>query len=300
MATDYPGAIDTTSKLPNPAAGNFTNNPTHAGLHDNTNDAVKATQTKLGTGASTPVVSTLLFGTGTGTSAWTQLTSAQLAASLSDETGTGSAVFATTPTLVTPKVDTINENTPSNGTTIGGVNIKSGALNTSNSVVTSNITDGAVTSPKVAAGIVVQVVSSLTSAVATGTTVIPYDDTIPQITEGDQYMTCVITPKSATNILVIESLFFGGSSVAVDNVNALFQDATANALVAISVYQATATGGVNIKLVHTMTAATTSPTTFRLRAGPGSAATMTFNGQAAGRKFSTITKSSMTIWEYKV
>lgn len=45
--------------------------------------------------------------------------------------------------------NTINENTPANGVTIDGVNIKDGALNTNNSVVTANITDDAVTSAKV-------------------------------------------------------------------------------------------------------------------------------------------------------
>lgn len=149
MTTRYPGTgIDDSSTLPNPATTDKRNSPSHAGLHDNTNDAIKATQTKLGTGSSTPVINTLMYGTGTGTSAWTQLTSSQLAASLADETGTGLAVFGTTPTLVTPKIDTINESTPGNGTTVGGVNIKSGALVTNNSVVTANIADANVTAPK--------------------------------------------------------------------------------------------------------------------------------------------------------
>ena len=148
MATLYPNAVDDGTSIPNPTGTNTQNNPDHASLHSNTGDAVKALEAKLGTGASTPVVSRLLFGTGTGTSAWTQLTSAQLAASLSDETGTGSSVFATTPTLITPKVDTINESTPTNGVTIDSLNIKDATLNTNNSVVTSNITDANITNPK--------------------------------------------------------------------------------------------------------------------------------------------------------
>lgn len=59
-------------------------------------------------------------------------------------TGTGNMVRATTPTLVTPKVDTINESTSANGVTVDGLNIKDGKLNTNNSVVTSNITNQAV------------------------------------------------------------------------------------------------------------------------------------------------------------
>jgi hypothetical protein len=39
-----------------------------------------------------------------------------------------------------------------------------------------------------------QVVNTTTGAVATGTTVMPFDDTIPQSGEGDQYMSLAITP----------------------------------------------------------------------------------------------------------
>lgn len=47
--------------------------------------------------------------------------------------------------------DTINENTSANGVTIDGLSIKDSKLNTNNSVVTANITDGAVTPEKLLA-----------------------------------------------------------------------------------------------------------------------------------------------------
>lgn len=152
MTTNYPTSADDGTTLPDPTAVNKTNSPSHSSLHANTNGAVKALEVKLGTGASTPSNNTFLIGNGSGTSAFSSLTSAQLAARISDETGSGSAVFATTPTLVTPKVDTINENTPANGVTIDGLNLKDGALNTNNSVVTTNITDAAVTPAKLVTG----------------------------------------------------------------------------------------------------------------------------------------------------
>lgn len=167
MATDYPGAIDTASKLPNPNAGDHTNSPSHSSLHDNANDAIKAVETKLGTGASVPASNTLLFGTGAGASAFTQLTSAQLAASLTDETGTGLVVFGTTPTLVTPKIDTINESTPSNGVTVAGLNIKSGVLQTANSVTASNIASASVTPSKLATGAVTALIATSESTAST-------------------------------------------------------------------------------------------------------------------------------------
>lgn len=138
----FPVTLDTGSSLPNPSTSNNTNNPSHAGLHGLENAAIIAAETKLGTGASTPASNTLLIGTGTGTSAWSALTSSQLAAILSDETGTGSAVFANTPVLVTPKVDTINENTGGNGVTVGGVNLKSGVISTAGAVGTTSLASG--------------------------------------------------------------------------------------------------------------------------------------------------------------
>ena len=51
------------------------------------------------------------------------------------------------------KVDTIQENTSANGITIDGLNIKDSKLVTSNSVVTANITDGAVSAAKLASGV---------------------------------------------------------------------------------------------------------------------------------------------------
>lgn len=49
-------------------------------------------------------------------------------------------------------VDSIAEHTVGNGVTIASMNIKSGKLNTNNSVVTTNITDGAITPAKLISG----------------------------------------------------------------------------------------------------------------------------------------------------
>lgn len=151
-----------------------------------------------------------------------------------------------------------------------------------------------------ATGMPLQTIATSTSAVATGTTTIPYDDTIPQNTEGDQYMSLSITPKSATNILVIDTLWMGSNSVATFNlVTALFQDSTANALAVNAVYGGIGNGLVNVRILQPMVAGTTSATTFKLRAGGSSAGTTTFNGVVGGRLFGAITKSSMVITEYK-
>lgn len=300
MSTNFPASLDDSTSLPNPTAVSKTNNPSHSDQHATANAAIKAIEAKVGTGATGPTANTLLRGTGAGTSAWGAITSAQLAAAISDETGTGAAVFAATPTLTTPKMDTINEETSANGVTVDGLSIKDGKLNTNNSVVATNITDSSVTSAKVAAGFPVQMVSTSSAAVATGTTLIPLDDTIPQNTEGIQFITQAITPKSLTNILVIEVVASLAHSGAAENIiGALFQDTTANALAANTAVQLTTDGSMIITVKHTMVANTVSSTTFKFHGGSNSAGTLTFNGRSAGRLFGAITKSSITITEYK-
>ena len=168
------------------------------------------------------------------------------------------------------------------------------------SITTAKLADASVTNAKVISGAPIQVVTTSYTAVATGTTTIPLDDTIPQNTEGFEVMTQAITPKSATNILVIEAVVLcSNSAAALDMIGALFQDATANALAADCTYMATATGRVKLKIKHTMVAGTTSATTFRVRIGGSAVGTTTFNGFSGGRLFGATSKSNITITEYK-
>jgi len=148
-------------------------------------------------------------------------------------------------------------------------------------------------------GAVLQMVSMSTALLSTGITVIPDNDTIPQITEGDQYLTLAITPKSATSILIIEAILncectTAGSKVCV----ALFQDATVNAI-ACSLSQEDASRCVPVTVLYRMVAGTTSATTFTVRAG-GAAGTLTVNGVAASRFYGGVLISSMTITEIGV
>lgn len=152
-------------------------------------------------------------------------------------------------------------------------------------------------------GGVLQVVNTQTGAVATGTTLIPDDDTIPQSSEGTQFMTLAITPKATTNKLIIEVQINGGLSIAGWWAAALFQDSTAGALTAVlsSDGGAGATGKQPAIMRYYMTAGTTSSTTFKVRAGPSSAAgTLTFNGFASARVFGGVNLSSITIYEIAV
>jgi len=148
-------------------------------------------------------------------------------------------------------------------------------------------------------GSVIQVASYQTGAVATGTTLMPYDDTIPQITEGDQYMTLAITPLSATSKLFVQVVaYISHTSVNTTFQMALFQDSTANALATGSMYPGGAASTMELMTFnYWMTSGTTSSTTFRVRVGSNQAGTTTFNGTVGGRLFGGTFSSSITITE---
>lgn len=187
--------------------------------------------------------------------------------------------------------DTISEATAAAGVTVDGVLLKDNKIATA----------GAVENTAVMLGMPVQVVSTTSNAVTTGTGTIPSDDTIPQNTEGNEFMTLAITPKSATNILVIEVNAMLSSNIGAFTllIGALFQDTTANALAAAATDSAGSSVYKMLPLRHTMVAGTTSATTFKFRAGSSAAGTTTFNGVGGARRFGDIVKSSVVITEYK-
>ncbi len=131
--------------------------------------------------------------------------------------------------------------------------------------------------------IVQQQITPFTAAGST-TTIIPADNTIPQITEGAQFTTVTITPTSATNILMLElfvPLF--SMSPGTSFIGAFFRDATANAIASMF-------GGINagtFYFPYTVVAGSTAATTFRFRFGPGAAGTAYCNQGAGAPLFST-------------
>lgn len=150
-------------------------------------------------------------------------------------------------------------------------------------------------------GCCVQRVGNISTAVQTTSTQIPFDDTVPQITEGKEVITQAITPTSATNYLIIDVIVVCGASLASRDVTvALFQDSTANALAATGIAAPNSSGIMTIPLRYTMAAGTTSSTTFRVRVGQGAVGTLTFNGQNSARIYGGVCASSIFIREYEV
>lgn len=148
--------------------------------------------------------------------------------------------------------------------------------------------------------VLVQRVLATDTTGASTTSQIPLDDTIPQNTEGAEFMTLAITPTSATNRLRIEfnaNASAGGS--AQGPVVALFQDTTADALQVRSTRPADSNHPSPIHLLHDMVAGTTSATTFKIRFGRNSTSASAFIGQAKdSATYGAADPSILTIEEY--
>lgn len=156
--------------------------------------------------------------------------------------------------------------------------------------------DGTWSTPS-SASFVVQQARASTNASTTGTTTIPLDDTIPQKTEGDEYLTCTITPTNTNSILVIDATFnISGSNGDICTM-ALFQDATSNAIAATYVVNSNVMTAPFL-LKYYMTAGTTSATTFKIRAGQTGAGTIRINGDNGTRRFGGVMVCTLIVTEY--
>ena len=127
----------------------------------------------------------------------------------------------------------------------------------------------------------------------------PFDDTIPQNTEGNEVMTRAITPLSATSKLLVSVDVTGASDVNGNWSLALFRDSTADALTATQV-KASNTSADQLDHCHLSwveASSSTSATTFKVRCGAPSAGAWYFNGQNGARWFGGVANSGITITE---
>jgi hypothetical protein len=146
------------------------------------------------------------------------------------------------------------------------------------------------------AGSLLQIVESKSGAVATGTTTIPSDDTIPQNNEGTEFLTATITPESSTSKLVVDVVLNCALTTADSVIAALFRDSTASAISGAYVsLQAGYLGQIRLRAIANSNS--TSATTFKVRAGRGTAGTLTINGYNAGRLLGGVYESSIVIYE---
>jgi hypothetical protein len=116
-------------------------------------------------------------------------------------------------------------------------------------------------------GEIVQVQASSTATSGSTNALIPWDNTKPQNTEGTELLTVTITPRSASNRLIVEAFIpivdvgaNGGAALA------LFQDSRADALATAAVV--ISQGNLaQLHLRHEMYAETENPATFKMRIG---------------------------------
>lgn len=145
-------------------------------------------------------------------------------------------------------------------------------------------------------GSIISTVMSETGALATGTTVTPNDDTIPQVGEGDQYMSQAITPLSECSLLDVRACAFLTNSAGAYVTAALHRDAGANALAAGQSGNSVGTT-MQVDIRHREKSDTVASTTFTIRGGNSVAGTTTFNGSAGARRMGGVMNSYIQINE---
>jgi len=163
--------------------------------------------------------------------------------------------------------------------------------------------DGVIQAADLASGVggkVLQVVNVLNNTASTSTAQFPYDDTIPQNTEGTELMTLAITPQSASSNLYIHIQVCGTKSNESPVWWGLFVDSTANALAWGGYY----TGNVSIQhngnMFHVVASASTSARTYKVRVGTDGATTGTVyinRTSASASRMGNIGYSGMVIYE---
>ena len=149
----------------------------------------------------------------------------------------------------------------------------------------------------------VQVVNTTTVAVASGSTVMPNDDTIPTNTDGNALaaLDTAITPtNTGNNLLVQVNLPLLEITSANHICVALFRDSGSAAIAAATNYTAGSTAGQSITINHFITGSLgTSETTFKVRFGAAASMVSTVNGYNGSRIFGGVSQASITISEYR-
>jgi len=149
-------------------------------------------------------------------------------------------------------------------------------------------------------GAIIQSQRTVFQTYVTTTTTLPIDDTIPQITEGTQLLTCSITPRYNTSRVRIR--FTAQASATADFHNAgfaLFRDAIAGALAGRNVYfDNQETNSIAFEFEDSP--ATTSAITYQIRFGraSGSSGSTTVNGWT-GRIFGGVQPATLVLEEIK-
>lgn len=147
-------------------------------------------------------------------------------------------------------------------------------------------------------GSVIKVVNTQLQTPASGTTVVPFDNSKIQIGEGDPYLSRAITPSNASNLLKITVVLqITCSTGSAHGGVGLFQDAGSDSLCSTAIFASEAATPTTTSFVYYMTAGTTSATTFTVRAGYTTGTC--YVNQGSSTLFNGTLVSSITIEEIK-
>lgn len=163
----------------------------------------------------------------------------------------------------------------------------------------TGIGDSVIGNRQLSAGKCVNFAYAQYTAFDSTTAVVPYDDTIPQSSEGKEFMSVDITPKAATNLLEISVSAFFVPQIQNNVIASLFRGSDTDCF-AMAFYRNTGANAPAYSAFHGIIAAgTTSALTIHFRAGGQGAGTLDFNGDTGVRKFGASNKSSISVREYK-
>lgn len=150
-------------------------------------------------------------------------------------------------------------------------------------------------------GVLTSVDITSSGAVDTTTSAIPYDDTIPQSSEGkaiSAFAGFSFTGEAAETVMIVELDLMVSSSATTDTIiGTIFVDASADAIGVGAVSTTTAGQMVHLHVVG-YTPIGTNTYTFSFRYGTSNSGTITLNGVAGARKFGALNpKSVATFWK---
>lgn len=182
----------------------------------------------------------------------------------------------------------------------------SAKANTSHTHSAADITSGTLdaarlpTNAVLSSGAVLQVVETKDTGIFSTSTTIPFDDTVPQNSEGAEAFTLSITPKESASKILVEAFgwFTNNSSGAA--IFALFKDSDASAFAA-TVHHVIGSNYAQPWMVSgSFTAGGTSAITIKLRFGPFSAGNTYLNANTSSASyFSTADGTTIKITEIK-
>lgn len=144
------------------------------------------------------------------------------------------------------------------------------------------------------------------------TTALPYDNTIPQNTEGTEILTASITLKRSDSRVRVRFQGFGLSVSSQGDDGkawsaALFKDSTADALAAAATgpitsnqFSSSAGGATPVVIEFEHAPGSVGPHEYKIRVGPVSGDTLRMNGDPAGRKFGGVAVSTLIVEEVYV